>query len=111
MLDPDDYRYFSFRVWQEGIARYTEYRIAALAAKHHKSSAAFRALDDFKRFSDVAEDLRTAIRIQLSTLGARQYDRVSFYPLGAGEGLLLDRLKPRWQARYFTEKFYVDRYF
>ena len=27
MLSPDDYRYFSFQVWQEGIARYTEYRM------------------------------------------------------------------------------------
>ena len=23
------------------------------------------------------------------------------YPLGAGEGLLLDRLNPRWRERYF----------
>lgn len=26
LLPPDDYRYFSFQVWQEGIARYTEYK-------------------------------------------------------------------------------------
>lgn len=26
ILKPEDYRYFSFQIWQEGIARYTEYR-------------------------------------------------------------------------------------
>jgi hypothetical protein len=31
--------------------------------------------------------------------------------LGAGEGLLLDKLDPHWHRRYFAEKFYVDKYF
>ena len=31
-LSPDDYKYFSFQMWQEGVARYTEYRVAKLAA-------------------------------------------------------------------------------
>src|SRR5262245_44746950 len=32
LVSPDDYRYFSFQFWKEGIARYTEYQIARLAA-------------------------------------------------------------------------------
>jgi hypothetical protein len=28
MLSPDDYKYFSFQLWQEGVARYAELRIA-----------------------------------------------------------------------------------
>jgi hypothetical protein len=32
MLAPDDYKYISFQFWKEGIARYTEYRVARLAA-------------------------------------------------------------------------------
>jgi hypothetical protein len=36
---------------------------------------------------------------------------VIFYALGAGEGLLLDRVNPRWRRRYLVEKFYLDKYF
>ena len=111
MLNPDDYRYFSFQVWQEGIARYTEYRIAELAAKKHKPSKEFRALKDYKPFKEVADEIKSGILKELSTLQLNDYQRVAFYPLGAGEGLLLDRINPQWQSRYFTDKFYVDKYF
>src|SRR5262249_43618895 len=30
LLKADDYKYFALQVWQEGIARYTEYHLAAL---------------------------------------------------------------------------------
>ena len=43
-LSPDDYRYLSFQMWQEGISRYTEYRIAKLATKRQRPSKAFRTL-------------------------------------------------------------------
>ena len=111
MLNPDDYRYFSFQVWQEGIARYTEYRIAELAAKKHKPSKEFRALKDYKPFKEVADEIKSGILKELSTLELNDYQRVAFYPLGAGEGLLLDRINPQWQSRYFINKFYVDKYF
>ena len=111
MLTPDDYRYFSFQVWQEGMARYTEFRVAESAAKRYKPSREFRALKDYTPFEDVADSLLNK-RI-LSSLPALQLDkseRLVFYPFGAAEGLLLDRANPRWQGRYFTEKFYVERY-
>ncbi len=39
-LKPDDYKYFSFQVWQEGIARYTEYKFleAMAAARNTKNT-------------------------------------------------------------------------
>lgn len=112
MLSPDDYRYFSFQVWQEGIARYTEYRIADLAAKKYKPSKEFRALKDYTPFKEVAGAiLNKQILSTLPTLQLEKSERLVFYPFGAAEGLLLDRANPRWQSRYFTEKFYVDRYF
>ena len=48
---------------------------------------------------------------ELTTLRLEDYKRVAFYPLGAGEALLLDSLNPRLKGRYFTDKFYVDKYF
>jgi hypothetical protein len=112
MLSPDNYRYFSFQVWQEGIARYTEYRIADLAAKKYKPSKEFRALKDYTPFKEVADSiLNKQILSSLPTHQLDKSERLLFYPFGAAEGLLLDRANPKWQSRYFTEKFYVDKYF
>jgi hypothetical protein len=68
-------------------------------------------LKDYKPFKEVADEIKVGILKELSTLQLDDYQRVAFYPLGAGEGLLLDRINPRWQGRYFTDKFYVDKYF
>lgn len=111
MLSPDDYRYFSFQLWKEGLARYTEYRMARLAATQYKPSKEFRALGDFTGFETVAKHIMNATMKELSTLRLEDSRRVAFYPLGAGEGLLLDRANPKWQSRYFVDKFYVEKYF
>ena len=111
VLSPDDYRYFSFQTWQEGIARYTEYRIAKLASMRYKPSKAFRALKDYQRFGEVADDIESRILSELTTVKLNDSKRVIFYALGAGEGLLLDQARPRWRERYFGDKFYLDKYF
>ena len=112
MLTPDDYRYFSFQVWQEGIARYTEFRMADLAAKKYRPTKDFRALKDYTPFRELADSiLNKQILTSLPTLELDRLERLVFYPFGAAEGLLLDRAKPNWRSRYLTEKFYVDRYF
>jgi len=110
-LSPDDYRYLSFQMWQEGISRYTEYRIARLAAESGPPGKAFRMLKDYRTFADVAEEIRVGILSELSTVNLAESKRVIFYSLGAGEGLLLDRVNPRWRQRYFVDKFYLDKYF
>jgi len=111
LLSPDDYKYLSFQMWKEGVARYTEYRLAKLAATEYKPSKGFRALKDFTSFDVVANQIMSATLRELSTLRLEEYKRVAFYPLGAGEGLLLDRVNPKWQRHYFVDKFYVEKYF
>jgi hypothetical protein len=112
LLSPDDYKYFSFQLWQEGIARYTEFRIADLAASKYKPTKAFRSLQDYTPFQEVAETiLNRQIMGRLPELKIEKSERLVFYPFGAAEGLLLDRTNPRWRGRYLTEKFYLDRYF
>ena len=110
-LDPADYRYFSFQFWQEGIARYTEYRVAKLAAAKYKPSRKFQALKDFLPFAQVADEIRARVIHQLLTeqLGAQK--RVVVYPFGAAEGLLLDSVSPSWQQRYFVDKFDLGKYY
>jgi hypothetical protein len=110
-LSPDDYRYVSFQMWQEGIARYTEYRIARLAATRYRPTKAFRTLSDYRQFGELAENIKGGILSELTTVNLESSRRVIFYALGAGEGLLLDRSNSRWQQRYFVDKFYLDKYF
>lgn len=47
----------------------------------------------------------TAFKHQLSTLEFDYSRREPFYPFGAREGLLLDRIAPDWRKRYFAEPF------
>lgn len=110
-LAPDDYKYFSFQVWQEGVSRYTGYRMAELAAKSYRPSRRFRALKDYTPFAEVAGRSRQTLLNELNTLRLEGYGRVAFYPVGAGEALLLDRVNRRWRERYFADKFYLEKYF
>lgn len=112
LLNADDFNYFSFQVWQEGVARYTQLRVARLAAtKSYRPGAAFRALPDYVTYRRVAGETVENIRRELSTLQLDEAQRICFYPLGAGEALLLDRARPGWRRRYFAEMFYVENYF
>lgn len=111
MLGADDYKYLSFQLWKEGIARYTEDRVAHWAAAKYEPSSEFRNLKDFTTFAATADQVRQGIVHELSTLKLENYKRVAFYPLGAAEGLLLDRANPKWRTRYFAEKFENEKYF
>ena len=111
MLAPDEFRYFSFQLWQEGIARYTEYQVAKLAAETFKASKAFRALKDYVSFAQTADSIRARIFKQLLTQKLADSRREVVYPFGAGEGLLLDVVNPRWKSRYFVDKFDLSKYY
>lgn len=111
LLREDDYRYFSFQLWQEGISRYTECRVASLASKGYVPSSEFLKLSDFTPFDAVVESLRKGIVDVLPALNLAESRRSAFYPFGAAEGLLLDVINPRWQEEYFQEKFYLEKYF
>ena len=111
MLSADDYKYFSFQLWKEGIARYTEHRVAQWAATKYRPTREFRRLKDFTTFNAAADQVHAGLVHELSTLKLEDYKRVAFYPIGAGEGLLLDRSNPRWRTRYFAEKFDNSVYF
>lgn len=111
ILNTDDYKYLSFQLWKEGISRYTEDRVAHWAAEKYRPSREFRELKDYTTFANTAAQVRSGIIRELSTLELDDYKRVAFYPLGAGEGLLLDRVSPRWRSQYFLKKFDNEKYF
>lgn len=110
-LADDDYRYFCFQVWQEGISRYTEYMIAASAEAAYQPTQAFLSLPDFVSFGEDAEITREMIRTELAKMSLKKDRRTAFYFVGAAEGMLLDRVNPGWRARYLQEPFNIDAYY
>lgn len=111
MLGADDYRYASFQLWQEGISRYTQYRMAELAGRKLKPSKAFRALKDFTPFEKEAERLLDMTLDEMKRLDLTVWERTVFYPFGAIEGLLLDKINPKWRERYFIDKFDLEKFY
>jgi hypothetical protein len=111
LLAADDDKYLSFQLWKEGVARYTEYRVAAEAAAHYKPTKEFASLKDFTPFSEDAARSLSVVMSDLEKMSLSERRRTAFYPFGAAEALLLDRARPRWQEKYFVEKFSLDGLF
>lgn len=105
MLASDDYKYFSFQFWKEGIARYTEYRVAQMAGTKYRVSKEFRELQDYQSFAEVERTTRERIFRQLEMQKLGEAKREVVYSFGAAEGLLLDQINRGWRQRYFVEKF------
>ena len=107
-LPADDYRYLSFQLWQEGVARYTEYALARLAASRYEPTPAFRALPDYRPFAEEARRLRERIAAGARAPELATARRVALYPAGAAVALLLDDGAPGWRSRYFAQPFSLD---
>jgi hypothetical protein len=97
---PGDRKYFSFQLWQEGVARYVQIKSAEAAADYQPSTA-FAALPDYTPFSSYALTARARTLDELRHIDLAQSKRESFYSFGAAEALLLDRINPDWKAQYF----------
>jgi hypothetical protein len=110
LLKDNDYKYFSFQLWQEGVARYTEYKIADLIS-HYEPSNELTAIKDYKPFYKIANDIRENIFSQLEECQLKDGKRLCFYSYGAAEALLLDQVNKDWKEKYFREKFSLESYF
>jgi len=110
LLNEKDYKYFSFQLWQEGIARYTEYKIADMISSYEPSEE-LTDLKDYKPFYEVANELRENIFKQLKEWSLKDNQRLCFYSFGAAEGLLLDRVNKSWKEEYLKKKFFLEKYY
>ena len=111
MLDEKDYRYFSFQIWQEGIARYTELLTAKLLSENYEPSSEFMKLPDYIDFNSYYKQCYDKYLRRLETQALNFDKRTCFYTLGAAEGLILDRVNPDWRNRYFEEMFFIEKYY
>ena len=109
-LSPEDHKYFSFQLWQEGIARYTQVK-AAEAAAAYQASAAYKRLPDYLPFSGIPSKLRERTLQELGAIDLTEAGREVVYSFGAVEGMLLDRLNPYWKSQYFQYMLTMDPLF
>lgn len=103
-LVPDDRKYLEFQIGQEGIARYTQLKVAEQGASYQPSPN-FIALPDHVPFSDIAAHAREQTLNELRHVKLATAKRTAAFSFGASEGLLLDRLHPGWKAHYFEYMF------
>ena len=88
-VSEDDWRYVELQLWQEGVARWTEGAIAALTDE----------------YSDAASEANEKIVRELVEFDLGKQGRVAFYPIGAGEAMLLEGVGSDWRERYWIEPF------
>ncbi len=107
-LDPADARYLRFQVWQEGVARFVELRLAEEAAAGWTPPPGLAARPDFEDLGVAACAAWEGLfeELEAPDLAARR--RVSFYALGAGLALLLDRTEADWKGRYERPRFSLE---
>ncbi|MCU0440086.1 MAG: hypothetical protein MUC49_19535 [Raineya sp.] len=110
LLKPSDYRYFSFQIWQEGLARHTEYKFIK-ALDNYIPTPEITQLKDFTNFKDLKNKFYISELKSMTTSKLEIEKRVSFYAIGFAEGILLDKQNPKWQEKYLTNKFYIEHYF
>jgi hypothetical protein len=109
-LSPDDHKYLGFQLWQEGIARYTEIKCAEAAAQYDPTQE-FAALADFESFASLAAKARANTLDELKSADLATWKRLAVYSFGGAEGLLLDRIHPKWKDEYFRRMLSTDSYF
>ena len=106
-MSAPDWRYLEFQLWQEGISRYTELRVAR-AAVRQQPLPAYASLPDVIPYAVAADSLLKNVERELAMLNLTGWKRVAFYPTGAAEALLLERVNPGWRARYFAQRFALE---
>lgn len=109
LLPAADYRYFSFQVWQEGLARNTEFEFLKMLTDY-VPSIEVSELPDFIPFSKLKEKMYKTETDNLLNEKLNETKRVCFYSVGFAEGLILDKVNPDWRKNYLTDKFFIEHY-
>lgn len=109
ILHPADYRYFSFQIWQEGLARHAEYNFLEMLADYVPSKELV-SLPDFTSFSELRTKVYNREIKNLFENKLNKTQRACFYAIGFAEGIVLDKLNSSWRKKYLSDKFYIEHY-
>ena len=104
-LSYNNSQYFRLQVWQEGIARYFEYKLALKASKDYHPTPAFNRLQNVIPFARAASEINNNMQAVLPRMTLSGQKRLTFYYVGFAEGLLLDRISPHWKHDNFDSIF------
>lgn len=105
LLTAADYRYLEFQLWQEGVARYTEYAVAKAAADAGEPMAEFEKLADYEPYGSAYRRRLADLRREIEQLDLAHNRRVAVYPVGAALALLLEATRPDWKQAYVRRPF------
>lgn len=111
LVSAADDRYLEFQLWQEGVARYTEYAVAVAAQKAGAPSAEFRALPDYEDYAAAAAGELALLHRELADERPVENKRVIVYSLGAATALVLDEAGFKWKSHYFKMPFSLEPYY
>ena len=107
--DGRGYRYSQFQEWNEGVAAYTEYRVAERAANGgYQPTAEFAVLPGVQTYQQLWERIYRNHPFLVKHAGRAAQSRTAFYHLGMGKALALDRISPGWKDKYFAPGVWLD---
>ena len=108
-LRADEYKYFSYQVWQEGVAHYVEYKFLESMEKY-KPSYLVQQLADYTPYEVYKQQLFKDELDNLLSYKLTEQKRNCFFLIGFAEASLLDYLNPNWKKLYLKNKFYLEKY-
>lgn len=112
IVSEKDYRYFEFQLWQEGLARYTEYTVLSYLIKNnYEFSDDFKSLSDYESLPDNYNKRIKKLLEETEGVKLAESQRTCFYSIGAMEGLILDKYTPGWRKSYFKNLFNTSKLF
>lgn len=112
LVSEKDYRYLEFQLWQEGIARYTEYAVLSYMIKNkYVLSEDFMKLKDYEPLEENYDKRIGKLKDEIKKASLSEEKRVCFYSLGAIEGLVLDSYQKHWRNKYTKNMFNTSNLF
>ena len=112
LVSEKDSKYLEFQLWQEGLARYTEYTVLSYLTKNkYKPSDDFTKLKDYEPLEQNYEKRINKLKDELQKVNLAEQKRVCFYSMGAIEGLVLDRYQKSWRNKYTKNMFNTSNLF
>jgi hypothetical protein len=104
------YLYQRFEEWLEGVALYVEYKMAKASTNRdlYQALPEFLRLQNTVSYQDAWNDRYVNMLFLVKHAGKAAKSRGSFYHLGMGKSLLLDKLPPTWKERCFDPNIWLD---